>query len=93
VPDAVKQQASTELVGGVPFLSDKQLTEALTQAGVSEQDTATIMAINADARLGALRNSFGLTAVLTAAALLFTGRLPRRAPGSVAEPRRATADA
>ncbi|HEY5979375.1 MAG TPA: MFS transporter [Microlunatus sp.] len=91
VPDSVKQQASTELVGGVPFLSDKQLTEALAQADVSEADAATIMAINADARLGALRNAFGLTALLTAAALLFTGRLPRQAPGSATESRQAAA--
>jgi hypothetical protein len=93
VPASIKQQASIELVGGVPFLSDKQLTEALDQAGVPEADAATILAINADARLGALRNAFGLTALLTAAALLFTGRLPRRAPGSSTEPRRATAAA
>jgi hypothetical protein len=93
VPASIKQQASIELVGGVPFLSDKQLTEALDQAGVPEADAATILEINADARLGALRNAFGLTALLTAAALLFTGRLPRRAPGSSTEPRRATAAA
>jgi EmrB/QacA subfamily drug resistance transporter len=93
VPESVKQQASTELVGGVPFLSDKQLSEALAQAGVPEEDAATIMAINAEARLGALRNAFGLTAVLTAGALLFTGRLPRQAPGSAAEPRAARARA
>ena len=93
VPESVKQQASTELVGGVPFLSDKQLSEALAQAGVPEEDAATIMAINAEARLGALRNAFGLTAVLTAGALLFTGRLPRQAPGSAAGPRPARARA
>ena len=58
-----------------------------------EADAATILEINADARLGALRNAFGLTALLTAAALLFTGRLPRQAPGSSTEPRRATAAA
>ena len=93
VPESVKQQASTELVGGVPFLSDKQLSEALAQAGVPAEDAATIMAINAEARLGALRNAFGLTAVLTAGALLFTGRLPRQAPGSAAGPRPARARA
>ena len=90
VPDSVRQRASTQLVGGVPFLSDKQLTEALAEAGVPEADVATIKAINADARLGALRAAFALTALLTAGALLFTGRLPRRAPGSTSEPRPAT---
>ena len=81
VPESVKQQASTELIGGVPFLSDKQLTEALDQAGVATGDAAEILRINADARLDALRVAFGLTAVLAAAALFFTGRVPRRSPG------------
>ncbi len=81
VPESVKQQASTELIGGVPFLSDKQLTEALDQAGVATGDATEILRINADARLDALRVAFGLTAVLAAAALFFTGRVPRRPPG------------
>ena len=83
VPDSVKQQASTQLVGGVPFLSDKQLTEALGRADVADEQAAEILGINADARLEALRVAFGLTAVLAVAALFFTGRVPRRSPGGV----------
>jgi hypothetical protein len=82
VPDSVKQQASTQLVGGVPFLSDKQLTEALDRAGVTGEETSEILRINADARLEALRVAFGLTAVLAVAALFFTGGVPRHSPGS-----------
>jgi hypothetical protein len=82
VPTAVRQQASVELIGGVPFLSDKQLNTALAGAGADPQTTATIVAINADARLEALRVAFGFTALLAAAALLFTGRIPKRGPGN-----------
>lgn len=82
VPDTVKQQASTQLVGGVPFLSDKQLDAALDRAGVPPDQAATIRTVNAEGRLTALRVAFGLTALLAAAGFLLTGRLPRRAPGS-----------
>ena len=81
VPAEVKAQATTQLVGGVPFISDKQLTEALEQAGVDEAQATAILEVNASARLDALQEAFGVTALLTAGALFFTGRIPRRAPG------------
>ena len=79
VPDSVKAQASTQLVGGVPFISDKQLDEALTEAGVTGDAAQAIVDVNAAGRLEALREAFGVTALLTVGALFFTGRLPRRA--------------
>ncbi|WP_404387325.1 MFS transporter [Humibacillus xanthopallidus] len=82
VPDSVKAQASTQLVGGVPFISDKQLDEALTEAGVTGDAAQAIIDVNSAARLEALREAFGVTALLTVGALFATGRLPRRAPGS-----------
>jgi EmrB/QacA subfamily drug resistance transporter len=82
VPNSVKDQAATQLVSGVPFLSDKQLGHELTAAGVGNRTSATIVQINADARLDALRNAFGVTALLAALALFFVGRLPSQAPGS-----------
>ncbi len=82
VPAEVKEKATTQIVGGVPFISDKQLSEALDAAGVSGAQADAIMQVNADARLDALSNAFGVTALLTVGALFFTGRIPRRAPGS-----------
>lgn len=82
VPESVKTQASTQLVGGVPFISDAQLSEALTEAGVTGTEADAIMQVNDQARLDALRDAFAVTALLTAGALFFTGRIPRRAPGS-----------
>ncbi|HET7800011.1 MAG TPA: MFS transporter [Humibacillus xanthopallidus] len=82
VPAQVKEQAATPIVGGVPFISDKQLSDALTTAGVTGTEAQAIIDVNAAARLDALKEAFGVTALLTVGALFFTGRIPRRAPGS-----------
>jgi hypothetical protein len=82
VPAQVKEAAATPIVGGVPFISDKQLSDALTAAGVTGTEAEAILDVNAAARLDALKEAFGVTALLTVGALFFTGRLPRRAPGS-----------
>jgi EmrB/QacA subfamily drug resistance transporter len=82
VPDEVKTQATTELASGVPFISDTQLDQALDDAGVDQATADQIMQVNEDARLQALQVSFAAAALLAVLALLFTGRLPTRAPGS-----------
>ena len=82
VSDAVKSQVSSELVGGVPFISDAQLTVALQDAGVSQADADAIAQINADARLEALQVAFALVGLVAISALFLTQRLPTRPPGS-----------
>ncbi|MFD3745374.1 MFS transporter [Nocardia sp. NPDC058633] len=81
VPASVKQQATTELAAGVPFLSDVQLQEALRDNAVPEPRAAEILEVNSAARLDALRVAFSLTAFLAIAALFCTGRIPRRPQG------------
>lgn len=83
VPAAVRQQATTELAAGVPFLSDTQLRDALTAAGVDGPTTDSIVAVNSAARLDALHTAFAATALLAVLALFGTRRLPERplAPG------------
>jgi EmrB/QacA subfamily drug resistance transporter len=81
VPDSVKDQASTEISNGVPFVSDSQLRTALDDAAVDPAIADEIVAVNADARLDALRIAFGVATLLAIAALFFTGRIPRTAPG------------
>ena len=83
VTDAVKSQISTELVGGVPFVSDEQLTAGLTAAGVSPAEIATISDINANARLEALQIAFALVGMVAIASLFITSRIPTRPPGDV----------
>ncbi|GAA4486469.1 MFS transporter [Rhodococcus olei] len=77
VPESVAQQASTELAAGVPFVSDTQLRTALDDAGVPPATADAIVDVNTDARLEALQVAFSLAALLTAGALLVSGRIPR----------------
>lgn len=78
VPAAVQQQATTELAAGVPFLSDTQLRDALTAAGVDGPTTDSVVAVNSAARLDALHTAFAATALLAVLALFGTRRLPER---------------
>ena len=82
VPTEVKSAATTNLTGSVPFISDAQLTEGLTAAGITGADAQAIVDVNAEARLEGLRAAFALAALLTLTALFFTGRLPEHAPGA-----------
>ncbi len=82
VSDSLKAQISTELVGGVPFVSDAQLTAGLENAGVSQPEIDTITEINAEARLEALQIAFALVGLIAIGALFLTGRIPTMPPGS-----------
>ena len=46
IPEQVKSQATVQLTGGVPFLSDIALQDALEQAGVDPAVTQAALAIN-----------------------------------------------
>ena len=85
IQDSVKTQLSTELVGGVPFISDAQLMAALDSAGVSQSDADAIAAINATARLEALQVAFALAGLVAIGALFLSARIPTVPPGSAAE--------
>ena len=82
INDALKSQISTELVGGVPFVSDEQVATALSAAGVSQSEIDAITEINAQARLEALQVAFALVGFIAIGALFFSTKLPTVAPGS-----------
>ena len=82
IPESVRSQATTELSGGVPFLSDTQLESALDEAGVDDSTQQAIVTVNSDARLEALQVAFAVTALIAVAALFGTGRIPRRPVGT-----------
>lgn len=82
VQESVKAQVSSELAGGVPFVSDVQLRSALQSAGVAPADADAIADINAAARLEALQVAFALAALVAISALFATGRIPTKSPGS-----------
>ena len=82
VSEALKGQISTELVGGVPFISDEQVAVALTEAGATEAEIEAITEVNAAARLEALQAAFALVGLVAIGGLFITGRIPVRPPGT-----------
>jgi MFS family permease len=80
VPASVSSQAQVELAGGVPFISDDNLDQALTTAGVSGPAASAIAEENRVARLDGLRSALSLLAVIAVLALFFAGGVPRRQP-------------
>ena len=89
VPATVKARASTELSGGIPFLSDAELETALEEARVSRRATDAILEENEEARLVGLRTALAVLALLALVGLFLTGRIPTRQPAAVAEPAQA----
>ena len=82
IDESLKSQLTTELAGGVPFVSDAQLESALSAAAVPQSQIDEITAINADARLQALQVAFAAAGLVAITALFFTGRIPTVPPGS-----------
>jgi Na+/melibiose symporter-like transporter len=82
IPQSVKAQASAELAGGIPFMSDADVEAALEEAGASTQGSAAAVEANSEARLDGLRSALAILAILAIAALFFTSRIPRSPPGA-----------
>jgi hypothetical protein len=82
VPDDLASEASVQLAGGVPFISDADLESALTDAGVSGETADAVVTENEDSRIAALRASLSVLAVGALLALFVAGRLPTRQPGA-----------
>jgi MFS family permease len=86
IPAPAKEKATTELAGGVPFVSDADLEEALEEAGASSPAAEAALEANADARLDGLRAALAILALLALVALFFTPSIPRAQPGSARGP-------
>ncbi|GAA5018694.1 MFS transporter [Kitasatospora paranensis] len=86
VPAQAKTRASTELAGGVPFLSDAQLQAALDDANVPSGTAQAALDANAAARLDGLRAALSVLAFAALIALFFTRRIPATQPRSAGGP-------
>jgi EmrB/QacA subfamily drug resistance transporter len=80
IPDRVKSQAQVELAGGVAFVSDADLEDALDEAGVRSRATDDALAAYQDARLDGLQTALGVLAVMALLALFLAERVPTAQP-------------
>ena len=82
IPQQVKSQASVQLAGGVPFLSDADLQAALNDADVSTEVTTAALEVNKQARVAGLRSALAVLALIALGGLFSARRIPSRAPQS-----------
>jgi hypothetical protein len=82
VPKDLASKAQTELAGGIPFLSDKDLKTQLDKAGVPPKTADAIVEENANARIDGLRTSLSLLAAIALIALFASHRIPVHQPSA-----------
>ena len=85
VPEQVKSQASVELAGGVPFLSDAALQQALAAAGTEPPVAEAALEANRQARVDGLRSALVVLALCALGGLFVARRVPDRPVRSAAE--------
>ena len=83
VPDRVASKATTELAGGIPFLSDADLKAALDEAHVPPATADAVVEENAQSRIDGLRAAVSILALFALVALLFTRGIPTVQPGTL----------
>jgi EmrB/QacA subfamily drug resistance transporter len=80
ISSRVKSEAQVELAGGVPFISDAQLTEALDEAGARSEASDAALEAYQDARIVGLRSALAILALLALLALFLAQRIPKTQP-------------
>jgi len=80
IPDRVKSDAQVQLAGGVPFVSDADLEQALNEAGASKRTTSSALDSYRDARIAGLTSSLALLAFVAVLGLFLAQRIPRSQP-------------
>jgi hypothetical protein len=93
IPNRVKQQATVNLSGGVPFISDADLKAALDEAHLSNRATDAAISAYQSARIDGLKSALAVLALLALVALFLAQRIPTVQPGRAPPPGRAPADA
>ncbi|MFJ5548208.1 MFS transporter [Streptomyces sp. NPDC093225] len=86
LPDEVKSQATHQLAGGAPFLSDAQLQTAMDDAGVPPETAQAALDANEEARLDGLRAALAVLSLTSVIALFFTQRIPTTPPRADTDP-------
>ncbi|MFL5921137.1 MAG: MFS transporter [Gaiellaceae bacterium] len=84
IPSRVKSEAQANLAGGVPFVSDADLEQALDDANVHSQAADAAVDAYGKARITGLRSALAILALMNVIALFLTHRIPKVQPGSEA---------
>ena len=84
ISQRLKNQATVELSGGVPFVSDADLEAALNEAHANSKETEATLDAYRKARLVGLEYALALLAVLDVVALFYAQRIPKTRPGTEA---------
>ena len=82
IPSRVKSQASTQLGGGVPFISDADLNAALDEANVPPKQSDAALSAYRAARISGLQSALAVLAIFSVIALFLAQRIPTEQPGA-----------
>ena len=82
VPQSMKTQANTNLAAGAPFVSQSDAQAQLDKAGVPKDVSSEVIKEYNKSQIAGLRTALSILAVMGVIALFFTGRMPRKQPGS-----------
>jgi EmrB/QacA subfamily drug resistance transporter len=82
IPSRVKSEAQVKLAGGVPFISDADLDQALDEANVPARARDDAVKAYQDSRITGLKAALAILALMDIIALFLTGRIPKVQPGS-----------
>jgi MFS family permease len=82
IPARVKSQAEVKLAGGVPFVSDADLEQALDDARVRTRASNAALDSYREARISGLQSALALLALLAVVALFAAQRVPTTQPGA-----------
>jgi EmrB/QacA subfamily drug resistance transporter len=81
IPNRVKSEAHVKLAGGVPFISDADLEQALDDANVRGKQQDAALDAYRSARIDGLRTALAILAALVVVALFYAQRIPTEQPG------------
>ena len=93
VPQQMKQQANVNLAAGAPFISNSEAQAQMEKAGVPADVQDDILTEYEASQIDGLRTALSILAVMGVISLFFTGRIPKKQPGSEPEPEEAAAPA
>jgi EmrB/QacA subfamily drug resistance transporter len=82
IPARAKENATTELASGVPFVSDADLQKALDEAGVRGRQSDAALSAYQDARIDGLKSALAILAALSVGALFAAQLIPSIQPGA-----------